>query len=408
MCSWLADHGHNVMVVTTAPYYPGWKTFEGFSAYKFSVEKITQRSESKGSLTVRRCPCFIPKVPRGWRRVAYRASFVLSSTVVMLVHGSGWRPQIVLLIEPTLLCAPQAILLARLTRAATWLHVQDFEVDAAFQLEDFPSKGLSALVRRGEKWLLKKFDRVSTISRQMVGRLLEKGVSPEKTVLFPNWVDTSRIYPLSSPSSYRSELGISLSTIVALYSGSMGLKQGLDLLAQACRRLAYRTDIQFVFCGEGPYRQGLAGAIKGARNVRLLPIQPTSRLNDLLNLADIHLLPQLANAADLVMPSKLSGMMASGRPVVATAREGTEISTVLKGKGIVTTPGDVDAFARAILRLADEPQLRFQMGSEGRSYATAHFGLKEILGSIENLMLKCSESRGSVNTEPVPTQPSGD
>ena len=63
----------------------------------------------------------------------------------------------------------------------------------------------------------------------------------------------------------------------------------------------------------------------------LLPLQPADRLNELLNLADIHLLPQRADAADLVMPSKLTGMMASGRAVLATASPGTQLATVIDG-----------------------------------------------------------------------------
>jgi colanic acid biosynthesis glycosyl transferase WcaI len=205
-------------------------------------------------------------------------------------------------------------------------------------------------------------------------------------MLFPNWVDTSAIYPLpAGATDLRQQLGIDSHAIVALYSGSMGNKQGLGLLVDASRRLSSRSDVHFVFCGDGPYRETFL-AQKGD-NVTLLPLQPVERLNELLNLADIHLLPQLADASDLVMPSKLTGMMASGRPVVATAHAGTQIANVLlDGRGIVTNPGDVEDFVSAIIKLAENPSLRNLMGKAARQYAVEHMDRAGILSRFEILM----------------------
>ena len=224
-----------------------------------------------------------------------------------------WRPDVVLLVEPTFFCCPQTLSVAGLSGAAAWLHVQDFEIDVGFQLKELSSRHLRKCIHFLERCLMRQFDRVSAVSDRMVERLSAKGVNTERAVLFPNWVDTSSIYPLSIPSAFRLQLGIDMESIVALYSGNMGLKQGLDLLVAVSRRLVSRPDIQFVFCGDGPYRETLARALGGAANVRFLPLQSADRLNELLNLADIHLLPQLGDAADLVMPSKLTGIMASGR-----------------------------------------------------------------------------------------------
>ena len=88
----------------------------------------------------------------------------------------------------------------------------------------------------------------------------------------------------------------------------------------------------------------------------ILPLQlPSGRLADLLSMADIHLLPQSPDAADLVLPSKLSGMLASGRPVIATCRSGTEISGIVSQCGIVVEPENSSNLALAILNLADDP-----------------------------------------------------
>jgi colanic acid biosynthesis glycosyl transferase WcaI len=387
MAEWLAMQGHEIRVVTTPPHYPQWRILDGYSSWRFRRERHVPAAESGGTLEVFRCPVWIPRVPRGWKRILHLASFSLSNWPAML-RQNRWRPDIALLIAPTLFCAPQVLCMAWLSGATTWLHVQDFEIDAGFQLADFSSGQLKRWVHALERFFLSKFDRISAISLRMVERLSAKGVDPERLVLFPNWVNSSEIYPMPTPSPFRKELGIPPRATVALYSGNMGKKQGLDLLIEASRRLAFRSDIQFVFCGDGSYREKFVPVAENARNVKILPLQPAERLNHLLNVADIHLLPQLSGAADLVMPSKLAGMMASGRPIVATALPGTQLFGALEGRGLVTPPGDVDAFVAALTRLAEDPCLRKLMGEEARKYAVAHLDRDEILHKFELSMFE--------------------
>ena len=380
MAKSLALQGHEVRVVTIAPHFPQWKTFEGYSSWRYSREIWPPGNESSGSLRVTRCPAWIPGDPRSWKRTLHLASFAFSSVPAMFLQVL-WRPDIVLMIEPTMFCAPHVLFVAMVTGSRSWLHVQDFEIDAAFQMGGLPSR-LRRLAEAVERFLMSKFDRVSTISDRMIQRLSDKGVGSSRSILFPNWVDTSAIYPMATTATaLREQLGIADGVIVALFSGSMGTKQGLNLLVDASRRLASRSDIQFIFCGDGPYRETFL-AEKGD-NVTILSLQPADRLNELLNLADIHLLPQLADASDLVMPSKLTGMMASGRPVVATAHAETQIAKVLDGRGIVTKPGDVDDFVSAIAKLVEDANLRNLMGKAARQYAVEHMDRGEILSRFE-------------------------
>ena len=397
MANWLAAAGHEVRVVTAPPHFPQWHVSPGYRAWRYNLQQLplpARPGPMLGALLppqekrveVFRCPTWVPKSPNGLKRLLYLASFALSSLPIMLWQ-TRWHPDLVLLIEPTLCCAPQALLAARWSGAKAWLHIQDFEVDAAFELGDLASSRGQDLALTLERWLLRMFDRVSAISGQMVGRLMMKGVDPSRCVHFPNWVDTSEIYPLPNPSSLRLELGIAENAVVALYSGSMGKKQGLDLLVDAARRLSHYYDLRFVFCGEGSYRQVFAEKSKGLTNVTILPFQPSERLNDLLNLADIHLLPQRADAADLVMPSKLTGMLASGRPVLATAQPGTQLASAVRGLGIVVPPDDLDAFVAAILELAADKDLRLMLGQEARRYALNHLDSFLILDHFEQSLL---------------------
>ena len=111
------------------------------------------------------------------------------------------------------------------------------------------------------------------------------------------------------------------------------------------------------------------------------PLQPLKRLNDLFNLADVHLLPQRGDAADLVMPSKLTTMLASGRPVIATARPGTQIAEVVSQCGVLVAPGDSEGLAQAIRDLAGAGAWRAALGAAGREYAVANWDQGTILAA---------------------------
>jgi colanic acid biosynthesis glycosyl transferase WcaI len=202
-------------------------------------------------------------------------------------------------------------------------------------------------------------------------------------VLFPNWVDMAQIQPLQQPSSYRRELGIPDTAVVALYSGNMNLKQGLDILSDCAQRLASDKHIYFVFGGQGPARELLQAACGQLPQVRLLDLQPTERLNDWLGLADIHLLPQRADIADLVMPSKLTGMLASGRPVIATAHAGSALAQALADCGAITPPGDSDALARMVQALAADPEQRKRLGNAARQQAEASLAKISLLTQFQ-------------------------
>jgi colanic acid biosynthesis glycosyl transferase WcaI len=219
----------------------------------------------------------------------------------------------------------------------------------------------------------------------MLSKLFQKGVSREKALLFPNWVDTEAIYPLNCANPFRGKLGIPETKVVALYSGNMGQKQGIEILIDVAGRLE-NTNIQFILCGEGAVVESIRDLASDLQNVVLLPLQPPEKLNKLLNFADIHLLPQKAEAADLVMPSKLTGIFASGRPVIAMGNPDTEIGKVVSSRGILVPPGDAAAFARAITRLAENPGERQNLGKAAREFAVEELDRKEILSQFTEVL----------------------
>ena len=357
----LASRGHEVRVVCAPPYYPEWQVSTGYAAWRY-------QRETRDGVTLWRAPLWVPSHPTGIKRMLHLASFAASSLPLLARHVL-WRPDVVMLIAPTLMCAPAALVLARVTRASAWVHIQDYEVDAAFDLGLLKSSRAARVAHWFESALLRRFDAVSSITRQMSARATCKGVPAARVVCLPNWVDAASIFPLPRASEYRQQLGIPDEQKVVLYSGNMGAKQGIETLADAAALLAARTDITFVFCGSGAARENLFARCTGLTNCIFIPLQPAERLNELLNLADIHVLPQRGDAADLVMPSKLTGMFASGRATVAMARRGTALHEAVTSRGLVVPPENVKALAAAIGVLASDAERRAALGRAARHYA---------------------------------------
>jgi colanic acid biosynthesis glycosyl transferase WcaI len=374
MAGWLAAHGHEVRVVCAPPYYPAWQVDRKYRWPPY-------RREQWRGVDVWRTPLWVPKSPKGGlTRLVHLLSFAITSFPVMLWQ-IAWRPDVVLTVAPFFMCAPAGLLTAWLSRAKRWLHLQDFEVDVAFKMGLLKGSLLRRIALRIESSLLRRFDTVSTISGRMLQRLGAKGVTAGKTRYLPNWVDLARVKPPTN-GGYRTQLGIPTDGVVALYSGTLGSKQGLMIIPDAAKLLRSRRDVVFVVCGDGVMKPELETAAAGLPNVRFMPLQPSARVPELLAIADIHLLPQSPDAADLVLPSKLSGMLASGRPVIAACRSGTEISEIVAQCGLVVAPENPMELAHAIAALADDPETRTLLGRRARTFAENNFERDAVLSTM--------------------------
>ncbi|EGD57217.1 putative colanic acid biosynthesis glycosyl transferase WcaI [Novosphingobium nitrogenifigens DSM 19370] len=389
----LAEAGHDVTVISGKAYYPQWRVIDDHR------EGGALASREHG-VTIIRLPIYVPARPSGLKRLIHHASFALRALPTALKQGFQARPDVVVCVAPSLISAVVARAVARLYKARYWLHIQDFEVEAAFATGLLRPTGLLAkLAHRFERWNLGG-SRVSSISPQMCAKVRSYGVPSERVYEFRNWAEIDTIRPLTRTSSYRQHFGIKTDH-VALYSGNIGNKQGIEILIDVARALQHRRDLTFVIAGDGALLKDLVEAARGLDNVRFEPLQPREQLSELLGLATVHLLPQLAGAADLVLPSKLTNMLASGRPVVATAASGTGLAEEVEGCGLVTEPGDVDAMAAAIVDLLDDPAARDRYGVAARKRAEERWSRRAILAAFEaELRSIASEKASAWQREP--------
>ncbi len=375
----LTARGHRVEVIAGKPYYPQWTTY-------LPYRKRGWLHDTERGVAITRCPHYVPAEPSGRRRIVHLASFAAAALgpALQLVFRPGRaRPQVVICVVPALLSLPVAWLAARLAGARLWIHVQDFEVEAAFATGLITSRrGIAEWAQAMEHRLLNLADRISTISPQMCARLVKKGIQPERVVQIRNWADEPRADSPGDGASLREEWCLGKKQI-ALYSGNIANKQGITILIEAARLTAHRNDIIWVICGQGPYRPALEAQAAGLDNIQFHDLQPGSRMRELLTMAAVHLLPQLPGAADLVLPSKLTNMLASGRPVVATADFGTGLFAEVDGCGVITPPGDAAGFARGVCELVDDRERRHALGLTAKRRAGERWARERIIDRLE-------------------------
>lgn len=390
LCEGLASFGHEVRVVTTPPYYPEWQVPRDYRGWSY-------RRETINGISVTRSPIYVPGKPTGAKRLLHHASFALTSLWPVLSSALRWHPDVVFSVAPSLMSSAFSAWIARRIGAPSWLHLQDFEIDAAFDLGLLANARLRASMVAVERKLLRSFDCVSTISPQMLDRLKSKGVDAERVWEVRNWTNTRQIAPAERDSRFRKEqLGLDEKHFVCLYSGTMSNKQGLDLVIDAARALdSADSNIRFVLCGEGPQRTWLQRMADGLVNVQFLGLQTEENFAELLNAADVHLVPQKAEATDLVLPSKLGGILASGRPVIVMAKPESGLALEVQRAGIVIPPGDTRALTEAVRSLADGPELCVSLGKEARAIALSRWDKTAILGALDEMLGKLRKARES-------------
>lgn len=345
MVDWLAGQGHQVTVITAFPYYPYWKIQQPYKG-RFYKKEIY----SEGRIEVYRCPLYVPSNPGGFSRILHDASFFLSSLPVMILQLLRRKHDRVICISPPFHMGFQAWMYRLLRSSSMLYHIQDLQIDAAKDLYVIRSKWLIRMLFSMERFILKRSDHVSSISDGMLRKIASK-VNRE-LLLFPNWVDIDAICPLPDRNKLKQEWGFSESNRVVLYSGSIGEKQGLDVLLELAERCRDSPEIRFLICGTGPYKNKLESLAKERKldNVSFLPLQDASVFNHFLNMADVHLVLQKTGASDLVMPSKLTGILSAGGLAIATAVPGTSLYDVIHTHqmGILVEPENSEELLTAI------------------------------------------------------------
>ena len=368
----LAALGHRVTVFTAFPYYPGWAKRQTDQSRLYASEMIE-------GVSIRRCYLYVPAHPTALKRIAHEFSFVLS---VALRYLFSRRFAVTMIVSPPLALGLTLGLLAKLKGSRTVLHIQDLQPDAAIDLGMLQEGHLTKLLFWIERAGYRLANRISTISNAMRIKIESKGDFADKTLIFKNWAGGSIVKAMAAEDSLKREWGL-LDKFVVLYSGNMGVKQGLGSLLIAAQRLLDHQDIVLVLVGDGGEKNALYARARelGLSNLRFEQPVAREQLGRLLAAADVSVITQKAGINDLVLPSKLGNIMTSRRPLVVQAVKGSELDKIVtaSGCGLVIEPEDGEALARAVLALLEQPEQRLEKAQRGADFAAQYMGETAIL-----------------------------
>ncbi|WP_376959403.1 glycosyltransferase family 4 protein [Azospirillum sp. A26] len=266
---------------------------------------------------------------------------------------------VVTMTDPPMLALAGPVLAAR--HGAASLHwCQDLYPDLLPVLGVRMPDLLLRVAGRGMARALRRQDGVIAIGRCMRERIVASGVAADRVTLLPNWPDPA-IRPLEKAGNgVRRSLGLTEGDgrFLVAYSGTLGLAHPMDGVLEAAARLQHSDpSVIVLLVGEGRGFAALEDAARrrGLRNLRRLPWQPADRLAECLSAADLHLVAMDPAAEGLLVPSKLAGVQAAGRPCLFLGPAGSEVAAQMDGCGMVIDPFDGAAIAEAVRAYAAGP-----------------------------------------------------
>jgi putative colanic acid biosynthesis glycosyltransferase WcaI len=266
-----------------------------------------------------------------------------------------------------------ALMTARRCGAQFVFVCQDVFPEVARVLEDFRSETVNRLLETVNRFLLRKAYLIVVPGEAMRARLItEKGADSGKVAIIHNWADCSAIVPLEKRNRFSVAHGLA-DAFVVMHSGNVGLSQNLDVLLDTAPRLRSYSDLVIVIVGDGAKRGMLEARVRSEQltNIRFLPYQPKKQLAESFATADVFVVGLRRGLSGYIVPSKLYGILAAGRPYVAAVEESCEVAVTTRkfDCGILAEPDDADELAEAILTLYRDHELRRRLGANGRRAA---------------------------------------
>ena len=303
------------------------------------------------------------------RRAVNYASYLGSALQRAL---SGPKPDLVVCMTDPPIIGDLGVIVGHRVGAPVVVISQDVFPEIATELHRLTNPAVVGVLRTLVGAYLRRADRIVAIGEKMRERLVEKGAPPERVRVIPNWIDTHEITPQPRDNPWAEQHDL-VGRFVVMHSGNVGHAQDLDSLVRAATFLRDREDARVVIVGFGARHAEmveLASRLEVEDTVRFLPYQKRARLPWSLSSADVHVVGLARGLAGYVVPSRLYGILAAGRPVIVSADDESETARLVReiGCGVVIPPTRPDLLARTIREAADGALELEEMGRRGREY----------------------------------------
>ena len=303
-------------------------------------------------------------------RVLNYLSYFLTAAVASFRVG---RPDVVVSLTDPPIIGLLALWTARRTGAKFVFLCEDIFPDVTVLLDDFHNDTVNRLLDRVNRFLLSRADGIVALGDRMRRRLVEeKGADPQKITIVHNWADCEAIVPAPKDNPFARANGLA-GAFVVMHSGNLGMSQNLDVILDAAERLRDRRDLVFALVGDGARRAALtaSAAARGLTNVRFFPYQPKAQLDDSFATADVFIVSLKPGIEGYIVPSKVYGILAAGRPFIAAVDPSCEAAGIARDHrcGVLAVPGDAADLAAQIVALYDNRSATAAMGARAREAA---------------------------------------
>jgi glycosyltransferase involved in cell wall biosynthesis len=375
--------GVDVAVLTAMPNYPQMKIYTGYEGKDYVYEEIE-------GIPVHRASIYLPKSKSIVQRLLNYFSFVYSSARVG--KNKVGDVDVIMCESPPLFLGYSALYLKRKKNAKLIFNVSDLWPESAEKLGVVTNKYMLKLAYNLEEKLYRKSILV-TGQTQGICKSINERFPSVKTFWLPNGVDVSYYDPTTVNGNWRKENGFKDTDVLFLYAGIIGLAQGLEIILQAADQLKDQPHIKFILVGSGPEKEKLL-AIKRDKNLsQVLFFDAVSKVHmpQIVQASDVSVIPLRKLELFLgAIPSKIFENLAMEKPVIlAVDGEARELFVNQGQCALYSEPENADALVTNILLLANDPALRKQLGSKGRTYVERNFNRNTIAQNFYNTLTTC-------------------
>ncbi len=317
------------------------------------------------------------------------ASFYVTATVLLLRVVRRAEALVVKTDPPMLSLIGALVSFFKGARLVNWLQDIFPEVASRLSLSPLP-RPVEALLCAARDWSLRTAQANVVLGTSMRDYLASRGIAPRCIRISENWADERAVFPISAAhSDLRRRLGLADRFVIA-YSGNLGRAHDADTLLEAAQLLGDPPDIVFLMIGGGAKMRALEDQARavGLRNFLFAPYQPRDALNDSLAAGDVHLVSLLPQLEGLIVPSKVYGILAAGRPVVFIGDPEGEVAQLVRssGAGVGIAIRDAHALCAALLRLRDQRDEREAMGTAARRLFETRYTLSAAVDRWRELL----------------------
>lgn len=376
----LKDQGHEVSVITSFPHYAGFKIAREYQ------NKLAERANYKG-MDVLRLPVYASgNKQRMSQRLLSYLSFSMLGTIAGLLKREHF--DLIFCTNGSFFTGIAAHVIGKIKEIPFIYNVQDLYPETPVRAGQLTNRRAIAMLERMERYMYQRAAGVSVITDSFRDNIVSKGIPADKISVIPNFVDTDFIRPLPKVNPLSERLGLQ-DKFVITHAGNLGYVYDLETMLEAARLLERQNEICFLIVGEGVAKAGLERKSEslGLHNVRFLPFLPYEELPWLRAASDVQVSLYKRGSGYYSMPSKVYEIMASARPVLAAADHDTDVWQLVERTrcGLSVEPGNTQALAESVLTLYRSPDLREELGANGRRHAQARYSKSVVISLYQDL-----------------------